>query len=153
MTATRTDRNEAQAGSPPNSPTVARLLGLLGVAVVVIIVALWAGLAPRWRQQTALAAQTQELAIPTVAVVSPAPAKTPPGLLLPAEVKPWIETPIYARASGYLKRWLVDLGAHVEAGQLLAAFPNQGIEPYELALKPGYLAGFATVSHACEALQ
>jgi RND family efflux transporter MFP subunit len=139
MTATRTDRNEAQAGSPPNSPTVARLLGLLGVAVVVIIVALWAGLAPRWRQQTALAAQTQELAIPTVAVVSPAPAKTPPGLLLPAEVKPWIETPIYARASGYLKRWLVDLGAHVEAGQLLAEIETPELDQelersrYELA--------------------
>jgi RND family efflux transporter MFP subunit len=31
-----------------------------------------------------------------------------------------MEAPIYARASGYLKRWLVDLGAKVEAGQLLA---------------------------------
>jgi len=139
MTALKTDRNESQAGSPSNGSTAAKLLGLLGVAVVVIVVALWAGLTPRWRQQTALAAQTQDLAIPTVAVVSPAPAKTPPGLLLPAEVKPWIETPIYARASGYLKRWLVDLGAHVEAGQLLAEIETPELDQelersrYELA--------------------
>jgi membrane fusion protein (multidrug efflux system) len=139
MTATRTDRNESQAGSPPHGPTAAKFVSLLGVVVVVIVVALWAGLAPRWRQQSALAAQTGELAIPTVAVVSPAPAKAPPGLLLPAEVKPWIATPIYARASGYLKRWLVDIGTHVEAGQLLAEIETPELDQelersrYELA--------------------
>ncbi len=31
-----------------------------------------------------------------------------------------LEAPIYSRGNGYLKRWLVDIGAHVEAGQLLA---------------------------------
>jgi membrane fusion protein (multidrug efflux system) len=139
MTATQTDRNESQAGSPPNGPTAVKLLGLIGVAVVVIIVALWTGLTSRWRQRTVLTAETQELAIPTVAVVSPTPAKAPPGLLLPAEVKPWIETPIYARASGYLKRWLVDIGAHVEAGQLLAEIETPELDQelerarYELA--------------------
>ncbi|NBV22084.1 MAG: efflux RND transporter periplasmic adaptor subunit [Proteobacteria bacterium] len=39
---------------------------------------------------------------------------------MPAEIRPLTEAPIHARASGYLKRWLVDLGAKVEAGQLLA---------------------------------
>jgi RND family efflux transporter MFP subunit len=67
-----------------------------------------------------LAAETSESAIPTVTVVSPTPGKAAGGLLLSAEIKPWIEAPIYARASGYLKRWLVDLGTRVEAGQLLA---------------------------------
>jgi RND family efflux transporter MFP subunit len=55
-----------------------------------------------------------------VAVVSPIPGKAAAGLPLPAEVKALVESPIYARASGYLKRWLVDIGAKVEAGQLLA---------------------------------
>jgi RND family efflux transporter MFP subunit len=41
-------------------------------------------------------------------------------LELPAEVRAFVEAPIYARASGYLKRWLVDIGAEVSAGQLLA---------------------------------
>jgi RND family efflux transporter MFP subunit len=41
-------------------------------------------------------------------------------MALPAEIKPLCEAPIYARANGYLKRRLVDIGDHVEAGQLLA---------------------------------
>ena len=48
------------------------------------------------------------------------PARPDRGLLLPGEVKPLLEAPIYSRANGYVKRWLVDIGAHVEAGQLLA---------------------------------
>lgn len=90
------------------------------VALALIVTAAVAGLAHRWRQRESLAIETTELAIPTVTVVSPVPGKTAAPLLLPAEVKPFIESPIYARASGYLKRWLVDLGAQVEAGQLLA---------------------------------
>jgi RND family efflux transporter MFP subunit len=90
------------------------------VVFVLLVVAVIAGFLPRLRHRTGWAAETRELAVPTVAVVAPAPAKPMAGLLLPAEIKPWIEAPIYARASGYLKRWLVDLGERVEAGQLLA---------------------------------
>jgi RND family efflux transporter MFP subunit len=53
-------------------------------------------------------------------VVSPAAGKPSSGLMLPAEVLPWTDTPILARASGYVRRWNVDLGAHVKAGQVLA---------------------------------
>ena len=117
MNASESDRTQ-----PPASPPLdrqPRLFLLMGVAAVLVVAAVFAGLEPRWRQQAALAAETQELAVPTVTVVSPAPTKAPPGLLLPAETKPWVETAIYARANGYLKRWTVDIGAHVEADQLL----------------------------------
>jgi len=90
------------------------------VLFVLLVVAVITGFLPRLRHRAAWAAETRELAVPTVAVVVPAPAKPMAGLPLPAEIKPWIEAPIYARASGYLKRWLVDLGERVEAGQLLA---------------------------------
>src|SRR2546421_11703417 len=80
------------------------LLALLALGVV-------GGLIPRWRQRTALRAETHELAISTVTVVSPAAGKAAEGLTLPAEVKSFMEASIYARANGYLKRWLVDLGA------------------------------------------
>lgn len=79
-----------------------------------------AGLFPRWHRRDILQAETLELATPTVTVVSPAPAKGGGNLLLPAEVRPFLEAPIYARASGYLKRWLVDIGAQVKEGDLLA---------------------------------
>jgi membrane fusion protein (multidrug efflux system) len=96
-------------------------LGWLAFLVLVLIaLAAVAGLIPRWHQREALRAENRELAISTVAVVSPSLGKPHETLSLPAEVKPFTEAPIYARANGYVKRWLVDLGAKVETGQLLA---------------------------------
>lgn len=67
-----------------------------------------------------MAAETQELSTPTFDTVNPGPGKVPEGLTLSAELKPIIETPVYARASGYVRAWSVDLGAVVKAGDLLA---------------------------------
>ena len=41
-------------------------------------------------------------------------------LILPGDVQPWINAPIYARVSGYLRKWYADIGTRVKAGQLLA---------------------------------
>jgi len=114
--------NTTTAPPPPtgNGAAAPKLWRAAVVTAVVILALLMIGLVPRWRDRAVLAHEASELALPTVAVVSPAPAKAPPELLLPAEVQPWIDTPVYARATGYVKRWLVDLGAHVKAGQLLA---------------------------------
>ena len=42
------------------------------------------------------------------------------GTPLPADVQPFIEAAIHARASGYLKNWFVDIGEHVTNNQTLA---------------------------------
>jgi RND family efflux transporter MFP subunit len=42
------------------------------------------------------------------------------GLVLPGSVLPLQETSVYARANGYVRRWLVDIGDHVKKGQVLA---------------------------------
>ncbi len=90
------------------------------VAAVLIVIGTLAGLVPRALHRNALRAETRELAIQTVSVVTPAPGKNAAGLTLPAEAKPLVEAPIYARTSGYLKRYLVDIGPQVKAGDLLA---------------------------------
>ena len=90
------------------------------MAALLIVVGAVAGLVPRSLHRNALRAETRELAIQTVSVVSPAPGKTAAGLTLPAEAKALVEAPIYARTSGYLKRYLVDIGSQVKAGDLLA---------------------------------
>jgi RND family efflux transporter MFP subunit len=87
--------------------------GLLGVAFAM-------GWFPRARKDREVRAATRELSLPTVTVVSPAPAKTGAAMLLPAEIRPWTDASIVARASGYVKRWHPELGATVEAGALLA---------------------------------
>jgi len=106
--------------SPSLTPSPPSLFRAALLVLVLVAVAVIAGLLPRLRARAALAAETRELAVPTVAVVSPAAGKPVTSPPLPAEVKAWIEAPIFARASGYLKCWRVDLGARVAVGQLLA---------------------------------
>jgi RND family efflux transporter MFP subunit len=104
-------------------------LGRWALGIIVLAVAgLLLGLIPRWQHRRELAAETRELAIPVVNVVSAVPGKATADLTLPAEVKAAVEAPIYARASGFLKRWYVDIGAHVQAGQLLADIDTPELE-------------------------
>lgn len=122
------DDNPKAGGGPPaperSGPSAAKpgfhLGRIAAVAAVVLVIGFFVGVVPHWRQSKAAKTYAQQMAIATVAVVSPAPGKAGPGLMLPAEVRPWLEASIYAQVSGYLKTWLVDIGAHVQAGQVLA---------------------------------
>ena len=97
-----------------------RFRRILIVGGAVVLIALVVGFIPQLRERQTATADTKELAISAVAVVSPS-AKTPgSGLNLPAEVKPWQEASVFSRVNGYLKSWVVDIGAHVEKDQLLA---------------------------------
>jgi RND family efflux transporter MFP subunit len=49
-------------------------------------------------------------------------------LLLPGDVQSWTNAPIYSRVSGYLKRWYVDIGTPVKAGQLLAEIETPDLD-------------------------
>lgn len=90
----------------------------LALAVFVALIA-WT-LFSRHQAQSALAQQTNEqLAVP-VLIATPSAGAVDSELVLPGNVQANFEAPIYARTSGYLKRWLVDIGAEVKAGQLLA---------------------------------
>lgn len=119
-TTTPTDRvdSDEHKTDPIRARRRHRILLMSGGALVLI--ALVAGFVPQFRQRQVATADTKELAIPTVAVVSPSITTPNSGLNLPAEVKPWQEASIFARVNGYLKDWLVDIGAHVQKDQLLA---------------------------------
>src|SRR2546423_1087490 len=93
-----------------------------------VLIALVGGFVPQVRQRQTAAADTKELAIPTVAVVFPTATTPRSGLNLPAEVKPWQEASIFARVNGYLKDWLVDIGAHVQKDQLLAEIDTPDLD-------------------------
>jgi membrane fusion protein (multidrug efflux system) len=107
------------SASPPGSAPLP-LGRYAAVALVLVALAAVAGMLPRWRARAALNSETAELAVPTVAVISPVRGKASAPPTYAAEVRPMLEAPIYARASGYLKRWFVDLGGKVESGQVLA---------------------------------
>ena len=90
------------------------------VIVLLLAIGVGVGLIQRAHRRAGLREDMRELGVPTVVVISPTPGKAGAGPVLPAEVKPFVEAPIYARANGYLKRWVADLGDEVKAGQLLA---------------------------------
>ncbi|MDB5976680.1 MAG: efflux transporter, family, subunit [Nevskia sp.] len=89
-------------------------------AAVLVLAALALGILPRLFAHRALIAQTAALTEPIVAVMRPQPAPEVQEILLPGDIEAFQQTPIYARASGYLKKWYFDIGAQVKAGQLLA---------------------------------
>ncbi|EEF62794.1 efflux RND transporter periplasmic adaptor subunit [Pedosphaera parvula] len=121
------------------TPTHRPKLGWWALLVVVlVIVGVVAGLVPRLRHREQLAKDTLEMGVPTVEVTSAVRGKATAALTLPAEVKPVVEAPIYARASGFIKKWYVDIGAQVKAGEVLADIDtpelNQELEAARAAL-------------------
>jgi RND family efflux transporter MFP subunit len=96
---------------------------LFVVLVVVVILLLVAGgftLLQRRSQYKALAKETETLAVPTVSVIHPIAASDSEDLVLPSTLQAYVESPIYARTSGYLKKWYHDIGTRVRKGELLA---------------------------------
>jgi len=81
------------------------------------------------RAAATLASETEDAAITTVSTTHPKPTDpTGSELVLPGTVQANIDAPIYARTSGYLKRWLVDIGTRVKAGQLLAEIDTPEVQ-------------------------
>lgn len=74
----------------------------------------------RGEAQTNLESATKEMAVSTVLVVHPERGATDVHLVLPGTVQAEMESSVYAQVSGYIKRWLVDIGAPVKEGELLA---------------------------------
>ena len=103
------------------------VIGLLVVlAIIAVVVA--AGIIPRLRARQALVRQTQVSAKPVVAVTRPERASRGEDVVLPGNIQAFIEAPIYARTSGYLKHWYFDIGAHVKQGQLLAEIESPEVD-------------------------
>src|SRR5882724_4057564 len=125
--ATESQRNGGE--QPPQTPPAKRrrIAGIVS-ALILIGALLLLGFLPRWGQSRTATADMNQLAIPTVSVVSPVPEKRGEALILPAEIRPWQEASIFARANGYLKNWVADIGAHVQAGQLLAQIETPDLD-------------------------
>ena len=94
-------------------------LFLIGIAVVLVIVGIFT-LLQRREQYNALAKETEKLAVPSVAVIHPTLEPAQEDLVLPSTLQPYTESPIYARTTGYLKKWYHDIGTHVQQGEQLA---------------------------------
>jgi RND family efflux transporter MFP subunit len=92
---------------------------LIGAAIVLVVLGAFT-LFQRRAQYHALAETTEALAIPTVAVIHPTAEVAQEDLVLPGTLQAYVESPIYARTNGYLKKWYHDIGSRVPKGELLA---------------------------------
>jgi RND family efflux transporter MFP subunit len=92
------------------------------VAILLLLGLLALGYWPRATQARKLAATTQAnqrtLPVVSIVVVKQAPAEV--DLALPGNVQALTEAVVFARADGYVKRRLADIGDRVKSGQLLA---------------------------------
>jgi RND family efflux transporter MFP subunit len=115
-----------QASSPAGGPGRGVLITVLVLILVAAVVI--GGIVPRLKAKAALKKETTDLAIPTVSVVHPKQGAPHQELVLPGNIQAFTDAPIYARTNGYLKKWYVDMGAHVKSGQLLAEIDTPEVD-------------------------
>jgi RND family efflux transporter MFP subunit len=117
---------------PPNDVgrTHRPLRRWFGAAIALIAVAalLISGILSRVRARTTLKAETAQVALTPVSVVSPKQSAPAEEIILPGNVQPFITSPVYSRTNGYLKKWYFDIGAHVKQGQLLAIIETPEVD-------------------------
>ena len=129
----------APAPAAPNAPeTPRRTSHRTLIAVLVLLVLVVAGgfsVARRFADHQALIKETETLAVPTVAVISPGVEPAEDELTLPAQLQAYVESSIYSRTNGYLLHWYKDIGSHVRKGELLAEIDTPEIDQELLQAK------------------
>lgn len=118
---------ELPVAAPVSSRSFWRGLAVL-IGVVLLLFA--AGLLPKLRRAARLkaAAAAEGGATLRVDLVKPQPVVDDQPLILPGSIEPLRETIVHARASGYLRRFRVDIGDTVAAGQILAELDTPEVD-------------------------
>jgi len=122
------DSERATYGNPtPPGSKLTRVVMLLLVVIIVALVVLW-GISSRGKANAQLSKETQDLAIPTVSVIHPKLGAPQQEIVIPGDMQPYTDAPIFARTNGYLKKWYADIGANVKSGQLLAEIDSPEVD-------------------------
>jgi RND family efflux transporter MFP subunit len=120
---------------PVSKPSQTRR-GLRRAATVVLVAAaafalasqIYRGIRTRVEAETKLQQTTEQSAILAVDVTHPQSGAPTQEVVLPGSTQAFVDSPIYARTSGYLKRWYFDIGARVKQGDLLAEIDTPEID-------------------------
>jgi RND family efflux transporter MFP subunit len=106
---------------PDPTPVSRRKLGAAGAVVAVGLgVIVVTGITARQKGDAHLREWTDAQAVPTVAVAPPDAKLLVTTINLPGRLEAYYRAPIFARVSGYVKSWTVDIGAKVRSGDVLA---------------------------------
>jgi RND family efflux transporter MFP subunit len=122
-------RQPSPNGFSPNPGARRRTaIFLASAALALLALVIYSGFHSRAVAEARLEQRTQQAAIPTVDVVFPKEGAPTQEIVLPGNTQAFSDSPIYARTSGYLKRWYFDIGAHVQKGQLLAEIETPEVD-------------------------
>jgi RND family efflux transporter MFP subunit len=127
-------KKQISTQEPPSPPVTSKQgrprRGWLTAVVLVAVFAglLVSGILQRVHTSAALRTETDDMAVPTISVVSPQRAAPSQEIVLPGNVQPYVTAPIYSRTNGYLQAWYFDIGAHVKKGQLLAVIATPEVD-------------------------
>ena len=105
-----------------STPAVSRrglyILGFSALVVGAVIVIF--GVTTRKVADAKLQEWTEKQAVPVVGIASPGTRGKKTTFSLPGRLEAYTQAQMYARVTGYVKKWDVDIGAPVKTGQLLA---------------------------------
>src|SRR5579862_6810961 len=100
-----------------------------GLIVLVAMIAVGGvGIVARVRSEAALEGEARDVETPLVKTVHAVRGGVGGELTLPGEVRAYVDAPVYARATGYVRRWFVDIGAEVKAGRVLAELDTPEVD-------------------------
>jgi RND family efflux transporter MFP subunit len=119
-------RSAVTEPAPKGIPAGVRLVVI--IFVVIVAIGIVYRLIGHFADEHHLEQVTTANATPAVKVTRPAITGVSSELQLPGNTQAFDDTPIYARTSGYLKKWFVDLGAHVKQGQLMATIETPELD-------------------------
>jgi RND family efflux transporter MFP subunit len=100
------------------------------VFIVLIVLALGAArtVVSRIENSSELDSGTRERAMQYVQTTQPSTPASGQSLSLPGTLQGYVQAPLSARASGYVKRWTKDIGSRVQKGDLLAEIETPEID-------------------------
>ncbi len=122
--------SEAKQAVKPWQPSHFTLWSIALVLIVLFVVAFFVGWIPLHKRQALIYAEAheRESLLPRVEVIEVTHSARNSELELPGSIQALTEAPILARANGYIKRRLVDIGDRVEAGQLVAEIEEPEVD-------------------------
>jgi len=116
MTTDRKPEPPMRLHDPTQDPSIAQGIGRgvylgLGIIAVMFLLLIVFGILSRKRAEADLKQEPAAAGISTVNVVTPQARAPSDEIVLPEDTQAFADAPIFARTSGYVNRWDVDIGA------------------------------------------
>jgi RND family efflux transporter MFP subunit len=115
----RVEKGKSDPSNERRTPRPGTIV-LAVIACTGFAIFIYSGIRSRTEAEKRLAQNVRSSLIPMVTVIHPKGGAAAQEIELPGNTQAFTEAPIYARTSGYLKQWYLDIGAHAKRGQLLA---------------------------------